>query len=137
MENKIRVILDTNLWISYLISKRLKRIDQLFEEDKIILVFSQELIEEFVEVAQRPKFSKYFSQEDIEALLSQFNVYGELIEVTSQVEECRDRKDNFLLALAKDGHSDFLITGDKDLLEIREFEGTQILEYWDFEQQLN
>lgn len=66
---RIRVILDTNLWISYLISKRLSKIDSLFEQDGITLIFSETLFVEFIEVAQRPKFRKYFSEEDLERLI--------------------------------------------------------------------
>jgi uncharacterized protein len=47
-----RVILDTNLWISFLISKRLDFIDDLSLSGKIILIFSNELIEEFLSVAK-------------------------------------------------------------------------------------
>ncbi len=130
---KFRIILDTNLWISFLISKRLKKIDTLFHQDNIILIFSEELLEEFITVAQRPKFNKYFSDKDLENILNLFDVFGELIKVTSVVEVCRDEKDNFLLALAKDGNVDFLITGDDDLLSINIFENTTILNYKKFE----
>lgn len=136
MENNIRVILDTNLWISYLISKRLKKIDELFEEDRIALIFSQELLEEFIAVASRPKFSRYFSKENVEELLEHFDYFGELIEVTSSVSVCRDEKDNFLLALAKDGKVDYLVTGDKDLLVLKSFERTKIMTYSDFEDEV-
>jgi len=79
---KIRAILDTNLWISYLISNDIAQIDKLFERDELVLIFSQELLEEFIEVANRPKFRKYFKLEDIEELLELFDVYGETIAVT-------------------------------------------------------
>ncbi|HLA96685.1 MAG TPA: putative toxin-antitoxin system toxin component, PIN family, partial [Pyrinomonadaceae bacterium] len=78
---KIRVILDTNLWISYLISKKLSKIDLLFERDEIVLLFSNELLDEFVEVANRPRFRKYFSPDDIEELLDLFDAFGEIVRV--------------------------------------------------------
>ena len=130
----IRAILDTNLWISYLISKRLSEIDELFDRDDLLLLFSEELLDEFIGVASRPKFTSYFPDEDVEELLSLFDEFGEIIEVTSEVDLCRDPKDNFLLALAKDGNADFLVTGDEDLLVIRKFENTQILSYSAFEE---
>ena len=130
----IRVILDTNLWISYLISKRLGKIDRLFERDDLVLLFSEELLEEFIEVAGRPKFRSYFPTEDIDELLSLLEEFAEVIEITSEIDICRDPKDNFLLALAKDGHADFLISGDTDLLDIKTFETTKILSYSEFEE---
>ena len=40
---------------------------------------------------------------------------------------CRDPKDDFLLALSKKSKADYLITGDKDLLEIGIYARTEIL----------
>ena len=53
--------------------------------------------------------------------------HSKLVKVTSKVEVCRDPKDNFLLSLAKDGKADYLITGDKDLLDIGSFGKTRIV----------
>ncbi len=129
----IRVILDTNLWISYLISKRLSKIDKLFEKGDLVLLFSEESLEEFIEVAGRPRFRTYFQNTQIEELLSLFDAFGEIVDVTAEVELCLDPKDNFLLALARDGEADFLVTGDADLLVIKKFEKTTILTYSEFE----
>lgn len=135
--SRIRVILDTNLWISYLISKSLKRIDQLLYADKVLFLFSEESLSEFIEVAYRSKFRKYFSEEKIIKLLTIFDYYGEVVEVTSDVTECRDKKDNFLLSLSKDGQADYLVTGDDDLLDIKLFGSTRIMTYRQFEQEIS
>jgi putative PIN family toxin of toxin-antitoxin system len=78
MKNK-RVVLDTNLWISFLISKRQVELDLLLESRVVTLIISKELLEEFLEVSARPKFKKFFKKSDIEALLRQIDSYGELI----------------------------------------------------------
>ena len=132
MLKKSKIIIDTNIWISFLISKRLHNLEQLFDNDRIIFIFGNELIEEFVEVAARPKFEKYFSRESVEKVLDIINHIGEIVKVKSKVELCRDEKDNFLLALAKDSKADFLITGDEDLLIIKKFHNTKILTYSQF-----
>lgn len=121
-----RVILDTNLWISFLISKKFKEIDTLIESGRVVFLFSNELLEEFVEVVKRPKFKRYFSGKDIKRLLDAFEEYGELVDVSSDVELCRDKKDNFLLNLSIDGRADFLVTGDQDLLIIEKIGKTRI-----------
>ena len=59
MKNK-RIIFDTNLWISFLISKNLSKLDPLINEGKIKLLFSKESFEEFVDVVERPKFKRFF-----------------------------------------------------------------------------
>jgi predicted nucleic acid-binding protein len=65
-----------------------------------------------MEVVKRPKFEKYFGEQEIADLLILFDYYGQLVPVSSKIEICRDPKDNFLLALAKDGDVDYLITGE-------------------------
>ena len=133
MQKKVRVIIDTNLWISFLISKRLRKLDKLFNNDSVVFIFSNELIAEFLEVAARPKFVKYFKREDVQQVIDVIDCCSETHKVTSVVDECRDVKDNFLLALAKDSKADYLITGDNDLLVIKKFHNTEILTYTEFE----
>jgi len=55
-----------------------------------------------------------------------------LITVVSAIEVCRDPKDNFLLSLAIDGKADYLLTGDKDLLELKQIQQTKIQTLTDF-----
>lgn len=97
-----------------------------------VLVFSKELLEEFISVIKRPKFRKIFTQNDTEKLIETIQYNAEFYNVKSQVNICRDVKDNFLLSLAKDATADFLITGDKDLLEIKTFYSTKIITMTDF-----
>lgn len=96
-----RIIIDINLWISFLITKDYKKLDEGIRTKSIRIIFSLELIEEFLAVVNRPKFKKYFNRSDVEELLDLFNVYGEIIDVKSEVDLCRDKKDDFLLALCK------------------------------------
>ena len=130
--NKIKVVIDTNLWISFLISKNFKNLDNLFTIDRLVLIFSDQLLEEFIEVAKRPKFEKFFSLTDLIILLNQIYSKAKFIEVKSEVNLCRDPNDNFLLSLAKDSNADYLISGDKDLLEIQKFEKTRIVTFSEF-----
>ena len=57
-KQKDRVIIDSNLWISFLLTNDLGKIDSIIAGGEIALVFSQELIDEIVEVTQRIKFRK-------------------------------------------------------------------------------
>lgn len=127
-----KIILDTNLWISFLISRRFKELDDLFKNNEIELIFSLDLIEEFIEVVRRPKFKKYFSSRDIEDVLKCFDYYGELVEIKSDVKICRDSADNFLLNLSIDSKANYLLTGDSDLLVLKEVEDTKIITFKEF-----
>jgi putative PIN family toxin of toxin-antitoxin system len=136
MGKKNRIIIDTNLWISFLLSKQFSFLDELLTKQSVQLVFSQELLSEFLDVVNRPKLKKYFSDESVAMVLELIDQYAEFVVVTSSVDVCRDSKDNFLLSLAKDGSVDFLITGDQDLLVIESFVNTEILTISEFEQRI-
>ena len=65
-----RIVLDTNLLISFLISNSFNKLDKLITQNKIIFVLSSTLINEFMDVASRPKFRKVFSELQILELLT-------------------------------------------------------------------
>lgn len=121
-----RIIIDTNLWISFLLTKDYIKLDKVFSDRTIVLLFSKDLLDEFVQIAQRSKSAKYFTLIDLQDLLIQIRLRASFVEVNSNVNVCRDDKDNFLLALAKDGKATHLVTGDKDLLVLEKFENTII-----------
>lgn len=121
-----KVVLDTNTWISFLISKKSNGLFELIRDKQIVLLFSEELIQEFIKVSQRDTFKNYFSANQVSILLKSIEQYSVLITVTSDLNICRDINDNFLINLSMDGKADFLISGDKDLLELEKIEGTKI-----------
>lgn len=122
-----RIIIDTNLWIHFLITKQYAFLDNLLENGKVRLIFSHELMTEFVEVVKRPKLKKYFAEDDLRQMLELIDQYADIITVTSDVKVCRDENDNFLLSLALDSKANYLITGDNDLLVINQFMDTRII----------
>jgi putative PIN family toxin of toxin-antitoxin system len=126
-KQKDRIVVDTNLWLSFLITKNNSALDKIFLDDFVILLYTQELIDEFITVANRSKFTRYFDNDDLQRLLLSMSRRSIFIDTTSSVDICRDPKDNFLLALSKDGKASHLITGDKDLLELKKFGKTRIL----------
>ena len=132
MTRSHKIIIDTNLWISFLLTKQFSFLDKLIVKKKVRLIFSDELLAEFLEVVKRPKLSKYFDNKDLEQLIDSINQHGEFYSVNTIVEICRDKKDNFLLALANESKAEFLITGDKDLLILKKFENTEIITIAEF-----
>jgi uncharacterized protein len=76
------------------------------------------LLEEIKQVSAREKLRKYFKVEKINELILLLDIIAEDIRIDKIKPICRDPKDDFLLALAVKGKADFLLTSDKDLLEI-------------------
>ncbi len=64
--------------------------------------------------------------------LERRNEYEEIIEPVTHVEICRDPDDNKFLECAKDSHALYIVSGDKDLLVIKEYENIQIMTAKDF-----
>ena len=130
---KKRLVVDANAWISSLLTLKFRiRLNVVFGSDYQLLV-SEQLFRELGRAVQKTYLSKNIKQADYDSLVSLLRTDAELVEVRSVVDVCRDPKDNFLLALAKDGDADYLITGDGDLLVLKEFEKTKIVKLSDLE----
>jgi len=127
-----RIVVDTNIFISFLISDSFSKLDKFLRENKVRLLFSEELLNEVLEVVSRPKMKKYFTDQDVTSLLDGISEHADLVEVTSEINICRDKKDNFLLSLCVDGKADYLLTGDEDLLVIKKFKKTSIIKIGDY-----
>lgn len=135
-KDKIRIVIDTNIWISYLIGKTLSGLSEAIISDKVKILFSSKLFEELIEVLQRPKFKKYFTNKIIQEFISLIHSRIEWVEITEYFDDCRDAKDNFLLNLCVCGKADYLITGDEDLLVLNPFRKTKIVDYRSFQEVL-
>ena len=133
MMQERKIIIDTNLWISFLLSKKFDFIDKLLDNGSLELVFCDELLTEFIDAATRPKLQPFFTSDDWDLILEIIGQYAVYVSVKSSVTLCRDEKDNFLLSLAKDGKADYLLTGDNDLLVLKSFETTQIITISEFQ----
>lgn len=130
---KIKVIIDTNLFISFLIGKKLKGLKDNIVNSSVMLIFSEQNILELELVANREKFRRYFQKQDIIDLIEFIRIVGKVYKINDTVEICRDPKDDFLLALAKKSKSDFLVSGDNDLLELNTYQKTRIITIDEFE----
>ncbi len=126
-KDKLRVILDTNFFINYLITNKVTKLDDLIENQTIKIIFSAELLNELIEMTKREKFKALFNDKDLQKLLTQLRTFSSFVNVKSVISTCQDQKANFLLALAKDGRADYLVTNDKDLIILQKFENTEII----------
>lgn len=99
---------------------------------KCELLISAAMIAEFEAVFRRPKLDRYT---DLDTRLRYLWSLVELatpISAVSEVSDCRDEKDNKLLALALDGCADVIVTGDADLLSLHPWRGIAILSPADY-----
>lgn len=132
----IKVIFDTNIWISFLIGKRLQFLTGLIAKREIIIIFSDQLLLELRTVTKREKLKKYFPEPKVEELVQLITAIGEKHQPIAAHKLSRDPKDDFLLDLVVSAKAHYLVTGDQDLLALHPFAGTQILSPADFEKEM-
>ena len=125
----MEVVLDVNILVSSLIGKGkprelwLKAVSGEFQ-----LVLSRRIVEEFVQVISRPKFQRYLGERDVLDFLEALSTRAKIVRTRSRLRIIReDPEDNSILAAAYDGRADYIVSGDRHLLGLREFEGIKIL----------
>jgi putative PIN family toxin of toxin-antitoxin system len=131
---KYKIIIDTNIWISFLIGKCLRGLQKHIDSQSIKIITCKEQYYELSEVFNKPKIKKYFSKEQVGEFFELLDESSDCIELITKSHICRDEKDNYLVSLAIDSQSDSLITGDQDLLELDRIGETLVVKYSDFEQ---
>jgi hypothetical protein len=128
-----KVIFDTNVWISFLIGKRLAFIKNYISSGQITIITTEQLLREIKEVTSRERLKKYFPKESVTELIELLQTLAENVEIKPTHFINRDPKDNFLLDLIDFSKADYLVTGDKDLLAHNPFKSAIILTPANFE----
>ena len=129
----VRMVIDTNLWISFLIGKKLDCLLELLDNPWFELVSTARLNEEMLEVSRRPKLRKYFREENVLLLEEWMNQHFVMVEIDDIPKRCRDPKDDYLLELAVRANAIYLVSGDKDLLDIGQINECRIMTVAQFE----
>jgi uncharacterized protein len=104
-----RLVLDANVIVSSVLSAQGKA-RQAFDLAIAtgIVLMSDDTFAELSEVLLRPKFDKYSNRAKRETFLDELLGLVEFVEITVQIDECRDPKDNKYLELAIGGKADSL-----------------------------
>ena len=105
----------------------------LISNAEIKIIVTPQLITELKEVASPQKLKKYFSSKSVSDLIDLLDIISENVEIEPTHFFNRDPKDNFLLDLIDFSKADYLVTGDKDLLEHGKFKTARIVTSSDFE----
>lgn len=124
----MRIVIDTNVWVSRLLladSLPARAVDKALDGHEVVV--SEALIEELAKVLSRDKFDSYVSLDDREEFLRRLLQVTTMVPVLSEVHDCGDPKDNQCLALALDSASDYIVSGDKDLLALNPWRGIMIV----------
>ncbi|MCS7282893.1 MAG: putative toxin-antitoxin system toxin component, PIN family [Anaerolineae bacterium] len=129
----IRAVLDTNVLVSGLVAEggAPRRIVDAWLEGRFTLVLSPYLLEELLHVLTYPRIANRIrleEEEDLEVLLGALVSQAEVTEgMLSLPGVTRDPKDDPVVACAREGEADYIVSGDQDLLVLGEYEGIRVV----------
>ena len=132
-----KIILDTNVIVSALISNAVptKILHDIVLKQPVKLCLTTEIFEEYVEVLNRAKFSKFHNfKSKADVVLTKLKEISTFYQTDQKIDILTDVSDNKFLELAAVSLADYLITGNTTDFIIAEFEYTKIVtprEYWD------
>lgn len=118
----MRVLIDTNVWISYLMSRQgnstVRQVVQYCLLGDVTLVMPEEVIEELRISATYAHLAQRIAADELELLTRQIRTVA-LVPPALRSDSpsySRDAKDDYLIVHAIEQDVDYLITGDRDLL---------------------
>lgn len=129
----MKVLFDTNLWISFMIGKRLSSLADVLCRNDIQVYVCEQLLCEIRDVISRPKFDKLISEETRYYFSDMIDDVCLMSDITIEAKSpIRDIKDLYLLSFAESVPVDYIVSGDKDLTDLGSHAGIPILKYSDF-----
>jgi len=108
----LKVVYDTNVVVSGLLSSRgipALLLDLVFNE-RVSLILSEEIFNEYVEVLGRPKFNLPKRQRS--SVLRRLSNLAEWVETIQRISVVKDPDDNIILECAVAGRANYLVTGN-------------------------
>lgn len=126
----VRLVLDTNLLISALISERgaPARLIDAWDERRFVLVCSREQLDEIKSTTRRVHLAPYIDRNDVGRFINQLRAEAVMLDALPVVDRSVDPADNFLLAMAEAGEVDYLVSGDRrGVLALRKHGRTHIV----------
>jgi putative PIN family toxin of toxin-antitoxin system len=127
----VKVVFDTNVLVSALVFPggrgEAALIRVIEEQDQLFL--SKAILDELLGVLAR-KFSR--DKEEIARVALLLSELGVFVRPRQKLRVVKDDPDNRVLECALAGHADAIVTGDRDLLELREFRGVRIITLRDY-----
>ncbi|MDP2755511.1 MAG: putative toxin-antitoxin system toxin component, PIN family [Nitrospirota bacterium] len=127
-----RVVLDTNVTIAAFFWKGHPRaIYDLIRDRKVVMLLSSDIEKEFIRVLCYSKFG--LPSKEIPPFIRNLRGHAEFVETTSRFSVIEaDHTDNIFLECATDGKADYIISGDKHLLDLGTYKDIQILKAKEF-----
>ena len=126
----MKVMFDSNLWISFMIGKRFSSLADVLCRHDVEIYVSEQLLNEIRGVIAREKFDKLISAETRYYFFEMVYDVCLFTDITVKAKsDIRDPKDLYLLSMAESVPVDYIISGDRDLTDMKQHAGIPILKY--------
>ncbi len=126
----MRILFDTNLWISFMIGRRLASLREVLYRHDVKVYVSEQELDEIRNVIERPKFDKLISQETRYYFFEMVYDVCLFTDITvNAISPIRDPKDLYLLSMAESVPVDYIVSGDSDLTDLGQHNGIPIIKY--------
>jgi hypothetical protein len=125
------VVIDTNVFVSSFFGGNPKKVIDLWKNGNVILCLSKEIINEYIEVLVRLKVDKKNLKELVQLFSNSPNVIFTATTKKLHIVE-KDPDDDKFIECAVELGAEFIVTGDKALLEVRQYGLIKILNPKDF-----
>jgi uncharacterized protein len=127
----MRVVLDTNVFISSVLGGNLRSIVEEWRAGKYTLVVSEAIAREYLDVINRPKFA--FSEKKITAATDYLLGTAEFVTPDESINAIpTDPSDNKFLEAAVAGNAIYIVSGDGHLLDLGTYRGIPIISAREF-----
>jgi len=127
----MRIVIDTNILVSAIFFDGLpENLIRLVLENLVNTIVSKEIIQEYEDTIQEMVLKT--KKTDFCFSLVSFLEHVEIIMPKTNVEICRDADDNKFINCALDGNCNFIISGDHDLLVLKEYQNIKIISVREF-----
>src|SRR6266508_1158958 len=128
----MRVVVDTNVVISsYLSSQGASHtILTSWRNQSFDLVVSEPILEEYGRALQYPHVRKRhnLSDDEIAKIVDDFRDLAQVVAPSASLDVvAADPEDNKIIECAVEGKADYIVSGNDHLLDIKEYQGIQIL----------
>ncbi len=121
-----RVVLDTNIFVSMALGGQVGKINDEWRAGKFILVVSEDIVSEYLEVLQRPKLR--LKSRAIATIVNRVYRKAEFVAPEEKILVVLvDTTDNKFIEAAITGKTDYIISGDKHLLDLKEYKSIPII----------
>lgn len=126
----MKILFDSNLWISFMIGKRLSSLADVLCRHDVEVYVSEQQLDEIRTVIAREKFDRLISAETRFYFFEMVYDVCFITDITVEAKsEIRDPKDLYLLSMAESVPVDYIVSGDKDLTDLGSHAGIPILKY--------